>query len=118
LTADERALVRHQPELGAALFSEAGFDDVREWILCLRERPDGRGYPRGLSAERIPAEARILAVTEAYAAMRADRPYRLARDHDDACLELVRCAGTQFDSAVVQAFLDASGHHNARLAPA
>jgi HD-GYP domain-containing protein (c-di-GMP phosphodiesterase class II) len=118
LTADERTLVRGQPELGAALFSEANFDDIREWILCLRERPDGRGYPRGLSAERIPAEARILAVTEAYASMSSDRPYRPARDHEDACRELLRCAGTQFDSAVVQAFVHASERRNVRLAPA
>ncbi len=53
-----------------------------------RERPDGRGYPRGLTAEQIPLEARILAVTEAYVAMTSDRPYRLARDHEGACLEL------------------------------
>jgi HD-GYP domain-containing protein (c-di-GMP phosphodiesterase class II) len=116
LNEQERAIVRHQPELGAALFGDASFADVREWILCHRERPDGGGYPRGLSAERIPREARILAVTEAYAAMTRERPYRLARDHEDACLELVRCSGTQFDGAVVEAFLQASVRRNTQLA--
>jgi HD-GYP domain-containing protein (c-di-GMP phosphodiesterase class II) len=116
LTEQEWSLVRRQPELGAALFSAASFDDVREWILCHRERPDGLGYPRGLSAGQIPLEARILAVSEAYAAMTSDRPYRLALDHEAACLELVRCAGTQFDAAVVQAFLRASMRRNEQLA--
>jgi len=118
LNEQEWILVRRQPELGAALFSGTSFDDIREWILCHRERPDGRGYPRGLSAEQIPLEARILAVSEAYAAMTSDRPYRLARDHAGACLELVRCAGTQFDALVVQAFLRASVQRNAQLARA
>jgi HD-GYP domain-containing protein (c-di-GMP phosphodiesterase class II) len=118
LSDEERAIVRHQPELGASLFSDESFADMREWILCHRERPDGGGYPRGLSAERIPKEARILAVAEAYAAMRSERPHRVARDHEEACLELVRCSGSQFDGAVVEAFLHASTRHNGQLAGA
>ena len=49
------------------------------------------------SGEEIALEARILAVTDAYVAMTSDRPYRLTRSHEDACRELSRCAGTQFD---------------------
>ena len=94
LTRAERAEVCRQPELGAALLSDASFDDLREWILCHRERPDGSGYPRGLRGEEIPLEARILAVTDAYVAMTSDRPYRMARDHEEACVELRRCAGS------------------------
>ncbi|MGD0455139.1 MAG: HD domain-containing phosphohydrolase [Solirubrobacteraceae bacterium] len=108
LTREEWTEVRRQPELAAALLSHVNLDDIREWIRCHRERPDGRGYPRGLVGERIPLEARILAVADAYAAMVSDRPHRIRRDHEDACLELVRCAGTQFDTAVVQAFVAAS----------
>ena len=107
LSEEEWILVRRHPELGAALFNKTSFDDIREWILAHRERPDGLGYPRGLVAEQIPLEARILSVTEAYVAMRTDRPYQLARDHEDACAELSRCAGSQFDAAVVDAFLRA-----------
>jgi HD-GYP domain-containing protein (c-di-GMP phosphodiesterase class II) len=107
LTREELTEVRRQPELAAALLSDVSLDDIREWILCHRERPDGRGYPRGLLGEQIPLEARILAVADAYAAMVSDRPHRARRDHEDACLELVRCAGTQFDTAVVQAFVTA-----------
>jgi HD-GYP domain-containing protein (c-di-GMP phosphodiesterase class II) len=115
LTRAERAEVCRQPELGAALLSDASFDDLREWILCHRERPDGSGYPRGLKGEDIPVEARILAVTDAYVAMTSDRPYRMARDHEEACVELRRCAGSQFDAAVVAAFLVASRRRNLRL---
>jgi HD-GYP domain-containing protein (c-di-GMP phosphodiesterase class II) len=118
LNEQERAIVRHQPEIGASLFGDASFADMREWILCHRERLDGGGYPRGLAAERIPREARILAVSEAYAAMRCQRPYRDARDHEDACLELLRCSGSQFDRGVVEAFLHASAQRNGRLAGA
>jgi len=115
LTREEWTEVRRQPELAAALLSDVNFDDIREWILCHRERPDGRGYPRGLVGMQIPLEARILAVADAYAAMVSDRPHRARRGHEDACLELVRCAGTQFDAAVVQAFVTASLKRNPLL---
>jgi HD-GYP domain-containing protein (c-di-GMP phosphodiesterase class II) len=110
--------VRRQPELGAALLSDASFDDMREWILSHRERPDGQGYPRGLIRGQIPVEARILAVTQAYAAMTAARPYRVSHSHQEACRELWRCAGTQFDLVAVQAFLRASVHRNEQLSRA
>ncbi len=118
LTQQEWVEVCRQPELGAALLGDASFDDIREWILCHRERPDGSGYPRGLVGEEIALEARILAVTDAYVAMTSDRPYRLARSHEDACLELERCAGSQFDELVVEAFVSASQRRNPHLARA
>jgi len=117
LNDQEWAEIRRQPKLGAALLSDVSFDDIREWILCHHERPDGRGYPRGLAGEQIPLEARIVAVTDAYAAMTSERPYRSALDHADACGELWRCAGGQFDAVVVEAFLSVQRHpHPARAA--
>jgi HD-GYP domain-containing protein (c-di-GMP phosphodiesterase class II) len=118
LTEEEWTAVRRQPELSAALLSDISLDDIREWILCHRERPDGSGYPRGLAGEQIPLEARILAVSDAYTAMISDRPHRARRTHEEACAELLRCAGTQFDPAVVQAFLSASPLRNRHLAQA
>lgn len=112
----EWAQVRRQPELGAALLSDVSFDDIREWIRCHHERPDGRGYPRGLVGDRIPLEARIVAVIDAYTAMTSDRPYRAARTHEDACDELERCAGSQFDAAVVRAFLSVTARREQRQA--
>jgi HD-GYP domain-containing protein (c-di-GMP phosphodiesterase class II) len=104
LSEQQWAEVRREPELAAALLGDVSMDDLREWILCHRERPDGRGYPRGLRGEEIPLPARILAVAEAYAAIVSERPYRPSRDHREACQELIRCAGTQFDAEVVKRF--------------
>jgi HD-GYP domain-containing protein (c-di-GMP phosphodiesterase class II) len=72
------------------------------------ERMDGSGFPDGLVGERIPLEARIVAVADAYDAMTSDRAYRKALPHDIACGELERCVGTQFDPAIVEAFLTIS----------
>jgi len=118
LTDAEWAEVRRQPELSAAVLGDVSLDDIREWILCHRERPDGSGYPRGLVGEQIPLEARILAVSDAYTAMISERPHRIRRTHKDACQELVRCAGTQFDARVVQAFLSTSLVRELQLAHA
>jgi HD-GYP domain-containing protein (c-di-GMP phosphodiesterase class II) len=74
-------------------------------VLAHHERLDGRGYPFGLAVDEIPLEARILAVADAYEAMVADRPYRRGMPPEDARAELERCAGTQFDPTVVEAFL-------------
>lgn len=116
LTPAEWVEVRRQPELAAALLSDASFEDIREWVLCLRERPDGTGYPRGLRGEEIPLEARILSVVEAYVAMMSDRPHRAALDHDEALRELLLCAGSQFDARVVHAFERSSARRSSRLA--
>jgi HD-GYP domain-containing protein (c-di-GMP phosphodiesterase class II) len=116
LSDQEWAQIRRQPELGAALLSDVSFDDIREWIRCHHERPDGRGYPRGLVGDQIPLEARIMAVIDAYTAMTSDRPYRPARNHEDACGELRRCSGSQFDAAVVQAFLSVTARRDQRRA--
>jgi HD-GYP domain-containing protein (c-di-GMP phosphodiesterase class II) len=108
LTAEEWREVQRQPELAAALLSDVSMEDIREWILCHRERPDGSGYPRGLRGDQIPLEARILAVADAYTAIVSHRAYRPRRDHRSACQELLRCAGSQFDVEVVKAFLRAA----------
>jgi HD-GYP domain-containing protein (c-di-GMP phosphodiesterase class II) len=116
LTAAEWVEVRRQPEVGAALLSDTSFDDIRDWIASRRERPDGQGYPHGLSGDEIPVEARILAVADAYVAMISDRPHRRARGHGGAARELMRGSGTQFDAHVVGAFLRASDERAATLA--
>ena len=69
------------------------------------ERFDGKGYPDGLAGEDIPLEARILAVVDAFDAMTHERSYRKAMSMEQARAELKRGAGTQFDPAVVEAFL-------------
>jgi HD-GYP domain-containing protein (c-di-GMP phosphodiesterase class II) len=69
------------------------------------ERWDGRGYPCGLEGEATPLGARIIAVADAYDAMTSERVYQASRTPYEALLELVRCAGTQFDPRLVRLFL-------------
>ena len=69
------------------------------------EHHDGTGYPDGLTGEEISAEARVVSVCGAWAAMRSDRPHRTARTPAGAVRELRRGAGTQFDPWIVDAFL-------------
>lgn len=78
---------------------------VSEIILAHHERMDGRGYPRGLQGDEIPLASRIIAVVDAYESMTLGRPYRLPMAHEEAIAELHRCAGSQFDRQVVEAFI-------------
>src|SRR5215207_5055899 len=101
----ELAEIRTHPEIGAQVLNSRGLEDVREWVLAHHERPDGKGYPCGLTDSEIPVEAKILAVADAYEAMTADRVYRPGIDERAARAELLRCSGDQFDSRVIAAFL-------------
>ena len=78
---------------------------VARLVRASHERWDGAGYPDRLRGEEIPLGARIVSVCDAYEAMTADRSYRDAVPHEVACGELLRSSGTQFDPAVVEAFL-------------
>jgi diguanylate cyclase (GGDEF)-like protein/putative nucleotidyltransferase with HDIG domain len=104
---DEWQEIRRHPEIGARILEHANLADIATWVRAHHERVDGRGYPAGLTGTAIPAEARVLAVVDAYEAMTADRPYRPSIGAHAAEAELRRAAGTQFDAAVVEALLDA-----------
>ena len=97
--------IRNHCQLGSRLLSGAGLEDIAAWVLSHHERPDGLGYPAGLTGSEIPPEARILAVADAYEAMVGDRLYRLGIGAQRARHELEEGAGTQFDPLVVEAFL-------------
>ncbi len=97
--------MRRHPEIGARILEHAGLRQIAGWVRAHHERIDGRGYPDALAAEEITLESRILAVADAYEAMVADRAYREAMPAADARRELERCAGSQFDPVVVEAFL-------------
>jgi putative nucleotidyltransferase with HDIG domain len=106
LTDEQWELVKRHPVDGARIVRRVeGYGPVADIILCHHERWDGAGYPRGLAGDEIPAEARILAVADAYEAMTADRAYRAALGHDAAQEELRAGAGTQFDPEIVEAFI-------------
>jgi diguanylate cyclase (GGDEF)-like protein len=86
---------------------------VGELVRSSHERWDGGGYPDGLSGEQIPLGARIVAVCDAYDAMVSERPYKSALPVPDALAELGRCAGSQFDPSVVDAFVRVAAERTA-----
>ena len=107
LSEDEWTQIERHPQIGADLLVGANLDDVALWVLAHHERPDGRGYPHGSAAKEIPVEAKILAVADAYDAMRSDRVYKEGMGHEAAAEEILGQAGAQFDAEVAEAFLQA-----------
>jgi|GEM_PF-3138448 hypothetical protein len=106
LTRKEWQAMRQHPLLAGALVSKVGFlEGALPILLYHHERYDGGGYPFGLAADRIPVEARVFAVVDAYDAMTSDRPYRKAVSHDEALKEITANSGSQFDPDAVEAFL-------------
>jgi putative nucleotidyltransferase with HDIG domain len=107
LTEAERDLIRKHPEWGAAIVEDIpGLETVAAIVRFHHERPDGLGYPHGLSHDEIPLAARIVAVCDAHGAMTKTRPYRAALMHHAAIAELERHSGTQFDPDVVEALIE------------
>jgi len=108
LLPEEWDLMRSHVRIGRDLLSRVPvLSRVAEVVLHHHERIDGKGYPDSLSGEQIPLTARIIAVVDAYSAMTAKRSYKESMSEAEARAELVRCKGTHFDPAVVDAFLAA-----------
>ena len=106
LLPEERELVRAHARIGHDLLrSLPALADVAETVLHHHEAWDGTGYPEGRAGEAIPIGSRVVAVIDAFCAMLDRRAYKPESTLDDARAELRRCAGTQFDPAVVTAFL-------------
>ncbi|WHT16586.1 diguanylate cyclase [Crossiella sp. CA-258035] len=106
LDEQEWALMRQHPDHGYRLAAMVpDFEAIAEIIRQHHERFDGSGYPLGLSGADIRIEARIIAVCDAWAAMRSDRPYQQALSERQALHELREGSGGQFDPDVVAAFL-------------
>lgn len=106
LSEQELEEVRSHPEEGARMLDLIG--TLRMAVPCVlhhHERWDGFGYPTGRAGTAIPAEARVLAVADAFDAMTSDRPYRPALAPADAIAELEQCSGAQFDPDVVEVFV-------------
>lgn len=100
--------MKRHPQLGFQILNTIGsLEDCADIVYAHHERFDGQGYPRGLSGEEIPIGARIFALVDAYVAMTSGRPYRKTMSHSMAVKEIVRNSLTQFDPAVVEAFLEA-----------
>ncbi len=106
LTPEEQDVMREHCTRGYHMLRKIPFlAGAAEIVFCHQEHYDGSGYPSGLAGREIPVGARIFAVADTLDAITSDRPYRKARSFDHAREEVLRCSGTQFDPAVVEAFL-------------
>lgn len=114
LTVDERRQMEEHSAIGERILAKV--DDYGEIAAIVRhhhERVDGTGYPDRLGRERIPLVSRIIGVADAYDAMTSDRPYRSALPRETAVSRLFEGVGTQFDEAVVSAFVGWLENHGA-----
>jgi diguanylate cyclase (GGDEF)-like protein len=106
LDEEEWEIMRRHPTIGANVLSAApALANVAAIVRASHERFDGDGYPFGLAGEDIPLGSRIVFVCDSFDAMTSDRPYGRAKSDDEALEELRRGSGTQFDPAVVDAFM-------------
>jgi len=114
LTEGEWAVIREHTIIGERILrSVPEMADVATIVRHSHEHWDGGGYPDGLAGDRIPLASRVILCADAFHAIRADRPYRRGRDAHDAIAEIRACAGTQFDPAVVDAFVDVAAEARA-----
>jgi putative nucleotidyltransferase with HDIG domain len=107
LDPDELRLMRLHPEWGAEMVARVpGLEAVALIVRLHHERPDGTGYPHGLTDERIPMASKIVSACDAYGAMTRRRDYSEPLDVDAALAELEAHTGTQFDPLVVEVLAD------------
>ena len=106
LTNEEFDQMKKHPQIGARILSDIKqVEDLIPGVLYHHERMDGKGYPAGLSGENIPLMGRIICIADCFDAMTSNRTYRRALPLEVAMIELRRCAGTQFDPKLADAFL-------------
>jgi HD-GYP domain-containing protein (c-di-GMP phosphodiesterase class II) len=106
LTTEERALINRHPEYSWSILRLfPGLEEASLYALHHHESMDGAGYPAGLKGNDIPLVSRIICVIDAFDAMISNRCYRQGLPQSEAISRLVRSSGTQFDPAVLQAFL-------------
>jgi putative nucleotidyltransferase with HDIG domain len=106
LTESEFEVMKSHPNIGADIVEQISFlRNTTDLVRHHHERPDGKGYPHGLTRDEISLGCHILNVCDAFDAMTSDRPYRKALGVERAIEELVRFKGTQFEIRVVDAVL-------------
>jgi HD-GYP domain-containing protein (c-di-GMP phosphodiesterase class II) len=112
LDEQEHAQMKNHAEMSVEILrpltKHAFFRHLVPGVRYHHERFDGRGYPIGLSGEKIPIFARAIAIVDAVDAMMNTRPYRQAQTWDFVKKELIDNAGTQFDPRLVQIYLEAA----------
>jgi HD-GYP domain-containing protein (c-di-GMP phosphodiesterase class II) len=111
LSAQELAMMETHTVHGRDILvsSRTAMSGSADVAYCHHERPDGRGYPRGLAAEQIPHMASIVAIAEAYDSMTTEQIWRPAWAPSDALRVIYSERGSQFDEELVVQFIDAIG---------
>ncbi|HCG04265.1 MAG TPA: HD-GYP domain-containing protein [Desulfovibrio sp.] len=112
LTPEEFAVMKHHTTIGEKILAASSSRVVRIAATIAgthHERWDGSGYPRGLSAEGIPLEGRIVAVADVFDALTSKRPYKPAFEFDKALAIMREGRGTQFDPRPLDAFFEIAG---------
>lgn len=108
LNNEEWLEIKKHCEIGYRILSSANeFSEIANYVLEHQEKWDGTGYPKGLRGEEVSLQARIISIADAYDAMTTKRTYGKSFSHDDAILEIEKCAGTQFDPYITNIFLKA-----------
>ena len=106
LSEEDLETVQQHPRWGSDVARQARMSDtVINIILYHHERFDGKGYPSGLKADKIPIEARIVAIADVFDALYSDRPYRKAYDFDRTLEILYEMTETHFDQRLMELFL-------------
>lgn len=106
LTDEEFDMIKLHPEIGANMLKELpSLQDILPGVMHHHERWDGRGYPAGLAGENIPELGRILALADTFDAMSSNRAYRSAMPREKVLAEIEKCAGSQFEARLAEAFL-------------
>lgn len=106
LTNEEWEVLRRHPEMGYRIaMASMDLAAIADYILSHHERWDGKGYPSGLKGEEIPLLSRIIAIIDAYDAMTGGRPYKERLTREDAIVEIMDNAGTQFDPDLAEVFV-------------
>lgn len=106
LNDDEWKTIKEHPAKGAEIVGRVEqLAYVAEIVRHHHERMDGRGYPDGLAGEDIPLLARIITVADAYEVMTSNRVYHSKLSQEEAIRRLLEATGTQFDTAIVTAFV-------------
>jgi HD-GYP domain-containing protein (c-di-GMP phosphodiesterase class II) len=104
LTENQYNLLKEHAQLGYEIVKNVQFPwPIAQMILQHHERLDGSGYPRGLKADEIFLESRILTVADVVEAMSSHRPYRPSRGIDEALDEVLSNSGTLYDTEAVEA---------------
>ncbi|MBR6025393.1 MAG: HD domain-containing protein [Firmicutes bacterium] len=106
LTDEEFGIIKSHTTLGENVLKDISImPELSKGAEYHHERPDGKGYPKGLKGDEIPEFARIIAVADTFDAMYSNRPYRSRMNFDKVVSIIQEVSGTQLDPDVVDAFM-------------